>query len=69
MKSAGRGKGYKCPKCGYRDKRAAKIVTEKPRIVEPGLYVSSPRAYRHLTKPLETYGIRPEGVFIKGWIY
>lgn len=57
MKSAGTGKGYKCPKCGYRSKSFSKIQRELPRILEPGLYVSSARAYRHLTKPREIEGL------------
>ncbi|MEZ0345147.1 MAG: tRNA(Ile)(2)-agmatinylcytidine synthase [Infirmifilum sp.] len=57
MKSAGSGKGYKCPKCGYHSKMLSKVCVKMPRILEPGLYVSSVRAYRHLTKPKEIYGL------------
>ncbi|MGC8836084.1 MAG: TiaS agmantine-binding domain-containing protein [Infirmifilum sp.] len=60
MKSAGKGKGYKCPKCGYRAKTLEKSIEERPRILEPGLYVPSMRAYRHLTRPREIIGLAPE---------
>lgn len=60
MKSAGRGKGYKCYKCGYRGKFHGKTVVELPRFLEPGVYLQSERAYRHLTRPYETLGLEPE---------
>ncbi|RLE61219.1 MAG: tRNA(Ile2) 2-agmatinylcytidine synthetase [Thermoprotei archaeon] len=69
MKSAGRGKGFKCPKCGYRDRNARKIMVKLPRIVAPGLYVASPRAYRHLTRPPETFGLEGVDVFVEKWIF
>ncbi|WP_244372380.1 tRNA(Ile)(2)-agmatinylcytidine synthase [Staphylothermus marinus] len=56
MKSAGRGKGYKCPKCGYRDPNAKKIVRVIKRDLEPGWYEPSPRAFKHLMKPLKRFG-------------
>ena len=68
MKSAGRGKGFKCPKCGFRDPHASKTVVYLQRRLEPGLYVASPRAYRHLTKPPEIYGMEAEDVFVEKWI-
>lgn len=68
MKSAGRNKGYKCPKCGYRDRNASKKVVLEPRIVEPGLYIASPRAYRHLTMPPEIYGLEKIDVHVDKWI-
>ncbi len=60
MESAGRNKGFKCPKCGYHSSRLQKIQEELPRILEPGLYIQSVRAYRHLTRPLEIQGLSPE---------
>lgn len=68
MKSAGKGKGYKCPKCGYRDRKATKIINLEPRIIQPGLYIASPRAYRHLTKPPEIYGLEKTDIFVEKWI-
>ncbi|RLE66684.1 MAG: hypothetical protein DRJ38_01235 [Thermoprotei archaeon] len=56
MKSAGRKKGYKCPKCGFKTKKAEKEIVIKGRILEPGLYLPSPLAYRHLSKPRRLIG-------------
>ena len=55
MKSAGRNKGYKCKHCGYYSKNLRKVVIYKPRLLKPGIYIASPRAHRHLTKPLSRY--------------
>ncbi len=52
MKSAGRMKGYKCVKCGYRNLELQKIVTPLSRELHLGLYLPPERAQRHLTKPL-----------------
>ncbi len=57
MKSMGRGKGFKCPKCGYRDPHAKKIV----RIISrsdpmPGWYEPPPRSFKHLMKPIKRFG-------------
>ncbi len=68
MKSAGRGKGYKCPKCGYRDPHAHKTTHTQPPLPEPGLYTTSPRAYRHLTQPPEIRGLKPADTFVENWI-
>ena len=57
MESAGRGKGFKCPKCGFRAREVAKVRRVYARILEPGEYVASPRAYRHLTQPQEIRGL------------
>ena len=55
-KSMGRGKGFECKKCGFHGRNLKKIVTEKKRQLKLGLYVTSPRSQRHLTKPLSRYG-------------
>lgn len=62
MESAGKGKGFKCRKCGYASIKLNKEVVMLPRILEPGIYMPSPIAYRHLTKPFETLGARGEEV-------
>ncbi len=69
MKSMGRGKGFKCTRCGYRDPYAAKVRRFKARLVEPGIYLASARAHRHLTRPLTRYGVRakPSGRLEKPW--
>ncbi|RLF03206.1 MAG: DNA-binding protein [Thermoprotei archaeon] len=65
MKSAGKGKGYKCPRCAYWRKDLEKTVIRLPHIVEPGLYLPSSRAYRHLTKPESRYGVKRSPVEFK----
>ena len=53
MKSAGKEKGFKCPKCGHRDREAVKIETPLERDLQVGVYVPPVKAQRHLTRPLE----------------
>jgi tRNA(Ile2)-agmatinylcytidine synthase len=70
MKSMGAGKGFRCDKCGLRDSTLKKIVQEEKRDVKEGLYITSPRSQRHLTKPLCRYGREKSGkpdVLIDGW--
>jgi tRNA(Ile2)-agmatinylcytidine synthase len=57
MKSEGRNKGYQCDRCKHRDAGAKKILIHKERGIKTGLYVPTPKAHRHLTKPLQRYGI------------
>ena len=61
MKSMGANKGFRCPKCGFRDPGARKVLVEVPREVKPGLYLPPPRSQRHLTKPLRRYGLEKYG--------
>ena len=58
MKSAGRGKGFKCKKCGFRSEDLSREVERLPRVLEPGLYVQSPASYRHLSRPLRRLGLK-----------
>ena len=57
MKSEGRNKGYQCDRCKYKDACAEKILVPYERGLQAGLYIPTPRAHRHLTKPLQRYGI------------
>ena len=50
MTSDGKGKGWKCRKCGARADEPD--VKEVPRTLEPGWYEVPPTARRHLAKPL-----------------
>jgi tRNA(Ile2)-agmatinylcytidine synthase len=50
MTSAGRGKGYKCRRCGTRAKEGEARVPA--RSIEPGWYEVPPSARRHLALPL-----------------
>lgn len=61
MKSEGRDKGYQCEKCKFRDRAAQKVLTQKERTVKTGLHVPTAKAHRHLTKPLQRYGMEKTG--------
>jgi len=50
MKSAGRGQGYRCRRCGT--KAEGKVEVPFHREIEPGFYEVPPSARRHLSKPL-----------------
>jgi tRNA(Ile2)-agmatinylcytidine synthase len=57
LKSDGKSKGYKCEVCGLKERSAQKVVVEVARDIKEGLYVPTPKAHRHLTKPLQRYGM------------
>lgn len=61
MGSMGKGQGFKCPKCGFRDSNLQKTMWEVERGVKEGLYITSPRSQRHLTKPMSRYGKEKNG--------
>jgi len=61
MKSMGKGQGFRCDKCGFREKKLNKVVLEVERGLKHRLYVTSPRSQRHLTKPLSRYGLEKTG--------
>lgn len=50
MKSAGKGQGFRCKKCGAHS--LSKVTFETDRNLETGLYEVPPCARRHLAKPL-----------------
>ena len=52
MKSAGKNKGYKCPKCGKRLRNGNKLKEIIPRDIETGFYEVPTEARRHLAKPI-----------------
>ncbi|MCC7558095.1 MAG: tRNA(Ile)(2)-agmatinylcytidine synthase [Methanobacteriaceae archaeon] len=52
MKSAGKGKGFKCTKCGIKLREGSKIRVEVERDLDKGCYEVPPSARRHLSKPL-----------------
>jgi len=56
MKSEGVNKGYQCDRCKFRDPGAKKILIQKERELKTGLYIPTPKAHRHLTKPMQRYG-------------
>ena len=52
MKSAGKGKGYKCIKCGTKLREDIKDSVEIERDLKIGFYEVPPSARRHLSKPI-----------------
>ncbi len=52
MKSAGTGKGYKCPKCGAKIREGKKQMVQIQRNIKKGFYETPPSARRHLSKPI-----------------
>jgi len=70
MKSMGTGKGFRCEKCGFRSSQLEKVAVKGERELKRGLYITSPRSQRHLTKPLCRYGREKSGApkkMIKDW--
>jgi len=60
MESMGRGKGYRCRRCGHRDSNLEKQQVVVDRGLKVGLYIPTAGAQRHLTKPLSRYGREKE---------
>ena len=56
LKSMGKNQGMRCEKCGHKYTELKKMETSLPRVIKAGLYVTSTRSQRHLTKPLRRYG-------------
>jgi tRNA(Ile2)-agmatinylcytidine synthase len=57
LKSMGKNKGFRCDKCGSRYPEAEKIKVKLERDIRTGLYITSTRSQRHLTKPYIRYGM------------
>ncbi|MEM3769752.1 MAG: tRNA(Ile)(2)-agmatinylcytidine synthase [Candidatus Bathyarchaeia archaeon] len=57
LKSMGKGKGFKCEKCGECYTELEKVAFKVKRGVQKGLYITSPHSQRHLTKPFIRYGM------------
>jgi len=68
-KSEGSGKGFQCRKCGDKFAPSSRRVKEQTRALRPGIYLPSPGAQRHLTKPLIRYGreTHERNPLIRGW--
>jgi len=62
MTSAGRGKGYKCRRCGDRKMEPEYIL--EPRTVAPGWYEVPPGARRHLSRPLARGLVPPDPSYL-----
>jgi len=57
LKSMGKNQGFRCEKCNNRFLDLKKQEISLQRTLKPGLYVTSTRSQRHLTKPLSRYGL------------
>ncbi len=72
LKSAGRGKGLKCLKCGYRTSKSFRIAEDLIRSISEGVYLPKPHAFKHLMKPLSRYGREEAKGFeepLSNWIH
>ena len=65
MKSEGKNKGYQCDRCKHKDRSTKKILVSQDRTIKTGLYIPTPKAHRHLTKPLQRYGIEKAKVLFE----
>jgi tRNA(Ile2)-agmatinylcytidine synthase len=68
MESMGKEQGFRCKRCGRRYEDARKVQPEVERELKTGLYVTSTRSQRHLTKPLRRYGLEKHGAPASGMI-
>jgi tRNA(Ile2)-agmatinylcytidine synthase len=72
MKSMGKNQGFRCDKCGFRSSKLKKQLINEERGFEKGLYITSPRSQRHLTKPHCRYGKEKTGApaeMVGDWHY
>jgi tRNA(Ile2)-agmatinylcytidine synthase len=68
LKSMGKSQGFRCEKCGvkYADLKKNPLILS--RCIKEGLYFTSTRSQRHLTKPFRRYGQEKHGVSSCGMI-
>lgn len=57
VKSMGKDQGFRCEKCGQRYSDLLKVECKLKREIVKGLYITSTRSQRHLTKPFRRYGM------------
>lgn len=72
LKSMGTNQGFKCDKCGFRSSNLARLQIKIDRALDCGIYITSPRSQRHLTKPFSRYGKEktcPPKQLIENWYY
>jgi tRNA(Ile2)-agmatinylcytidine synthase len=65
LKSMGKNKGFRCDKCGSRYPNLKKSEIRVKREIRKGLYITSSRSQRHLTKPFRRYGMEKRRVAVK----
>lgn len=68
LKSMGKNKGFRCEKCASRHAELGKVKVIVKREIKKGLYITSTRSQRHLTKPFRRYGQEKHNIKIKGLI-
>ena len=68
LESMGKGQGFRCKKCGGRFEHARKVEVSERRKLRSGLYVTSTRSQRHLTKPMRRYGLEKQNAVAKTMI-
>jgi tRNA(Ile2)-agmatinylcytidine synthase len=68
LESMGKGKGFRCKKCGARFDDVEKMQVTVARELKAGLYVTSTRSQRHLTKPFRRYGLEKRHAEVKSMV-
>ncbi len=61
LKSMGKGQGFRCEKCGSKYPNMKKVEVKIRRELKKGIYITSTRSQRHLTKPHQRYGMEKYG--------
>ncbi|MCG3219790.1 MAG: DUF1743 domain-containing protein [Candidatus Heimdallarchaeota archaeon] len=69
MTSDGKEKGYKCRKCGHKDRHISKLKIPIDREIQLGVYIPPAQAQRHLVKPLIRYNLPSKDTFhfVNNW--
>ncbi len=71
LESMGHDKGFRCKKCGTRHPKLGRVKVKIKRRISEGLYITSLRSQRHLTKPIQRYGMEkshdPLNKLIENW--
>ncbi len=68
LKSMGKDKGFRCERCGSRYVNLEKVEVKVKREIRKGLYITSTRSQRHLTKPFRRYGMEKQHAKVEGLI-
>ena len=68
LESMGKGQGFRCRKCGSKHRSLGKVEVKLKRDLKRGLYITSTRSQRHLTKPFRRYGMEKRHVTVEGLI-
>jgi len=73
LESMGKDKGFRCDRCGSRYANLGKVEVKVKRELRRGLYITSTRSQRHLTKPFRRYGMEKRHAkfkrLIENWHY